>query len=377
MNIPDFALERFFARWEFDAPYLLCTSDVQGWRMADVLALADDEAREMWDGLALGYTEAAGHPRLREAIAARYHGVSPDDVLVFSGAEEAIFAFFHVLCGPGDRVLAVAPAYQSLHEVARAAGASVDPLPLRHEDGWRLDVDQLHRTLERPTRAVVLNYPHNPTGALLGEADFRAAVAVAEDAGARVFSDEVYRGLERSPDDRLPAAVEFSARAVSLGVMSKAYAMPGLRIGWIACRDREMLGRLAAFKDYLTICSSAPAEILSVIALRAADVVLDRSRRICADNLAVLEPFFARWEGVLEWVPPRAGSTAFPRFAPSLKIDVDALADDLRERTGVLIAPGSLFGDRGTHWRLGFGRTNLPDAIERFEGYLAARFGPR
>lgn len=377
MTIPDFALERFFARWEFAAPYLLCTSDVEGWRMADVLALADGECRAMWDGLALGYTEAAGHPALREAIAATYRGVAPEDVLVFSGAEEAIFAFFHVVCGGGDRVLAVSPAYQSLHEVARHAGARVDPLPLHHDEGWALDPDAVRREMGTPTRAVVLNFPHNPTGAHPSPDAFRAAIATAEAAGARVFSDEVYRGLERDPSGTLPAAVEISETAVSLGVMSKAYAMAGLRIGWVACRDRALLARLAAFKDYLTICSSAPAEILSVIALRSADAVLARSRRICAANLAVLEPFFARWAGVLEWVPPRAGSTAFPRFAPSLGVDVDALADDLREKTGVLIAPGSLFGHGGGHWRLGFGRENLPEALARFEDYLGGRFGPR
>lgn len=373
MKIPDFELERFFARWEFAAPHVLCASDLEGWAMADVLTLADDETRAMWEGLTLGYTEAPGHPLLRTEIAKQYRGISADDVLVFSGAEEAIFACMHVLVSPGDRVVATWPAYQSLHQVAASAGARVEHLRLRHEDGWRVDTDELRRLAEPGTRAVVVNFPHNPTGALPDRDDFAEIARIAEESGTWLFSDEVYRGLERDPGDRLPAAVEISERGISLGVMSKAYAMAGLRIGWIACRDRDLLARLAAFKDYLTICASAPAEVLSIIALRASAQVLERSRRITAHNLDLLDAFFARWAGVLEWVPPRAGSTAFPRFARGGP--VDALADDLRERQGVLILPGTHFGYPGDHFRLGFGRTSMPHALSRLDAYLAERFG--
>jgi aspartate/methionine/tyrosine aminotransferase len=373
MKIPDFELERFFARWEFAAPHILCASDVEGWAMADLLALADDEARSMWDGLTLGYTEAPGHPLLRAEIARLYEGVTADDILVFSGAEEAIFACMNVLVEPGDRVVATWPAYQSLHEVARSAGADVGLLRLRHEEGWRVDVDELRRMVAPGTRVVVTNFPHNPTGALPERGEWDEIVRIAGDSGAWLFSDEVYRGLERDASARLPAAVEVSERGISLGVMSKSFALAGLRIGWIACRDRDLLARLAAFKDYLTICASAPAEVLSIIALRSADAVLDRSRRICAENLARLDGFFARWTSVLEWVPPRAGSTAFPRFTAGGSID--EIAEDLLRSKGVLILPGTRFGYPGSHFRLGFGRTTMPRALELFDGFLAGRFG--
>lgn len=373
MHIADFALERFFARWEFAAPYLLCASDVEGWRMADLLALADNETRAMWDNLTLGYTEAAGHPLLRAEIASLYDGLTADDVLVFAGAEEAIFACMNVLAGPGERVAAAWPAYQSLFEVARAAGADVDLLPLRHEDGWRLDPAAVRDAIRPSTRLVVVNFPHNPTGALASRDDFAEIMSAVEASGVRLFSDEVYRGLERSETDRLPAAAEVSERGISLGVMSKSFALAGLRIGWIASRDRAMLARVAAFKDYLTICSSAPAEVLSIIALRNRDAVLERSRRIVLSNLALLDDFFGRWQGIVEWVPPRAGSTGFPRIVPP--VDINAFAAELRDDKGVLILPGTLFGYPGAHFRLGFGRLNMPEALGRVEEFLAERFG--
>ena len=375
MKIPDFELERFFARWEFAAPHILCASDVEGWAMRDVLALADDETRAMWEGLTLGYTEAPGHPRLRAEIARQYQGVAADDVLVFCGAEEAVFACMNVLLGPGSHAVATWPAYQSLHQVALSAGAEVDLLELRHDDGWRLDPEELRRRMRPGTEMVVANFPHNPTGALPDRETFGEVVRIAEDAGAWLFSDEVYRGLERDPAHRLPAAVEVSERGISLGVMSKAYAMAGLRIGWIACRDRALLARLAAFKDYLTICASAPAEVLSLIALRSAERVLARSRGIAAPNLALLDAFFQRWRDVMEWVPPRAGSTAFPRIIANVPVNV--VAEELRERKGVLILPGTLFGHDGNHFRLGFGRVGMPHALALFDEYLGERFGPR
>src|SRR5206468_10951964 len=211
----------------------------------------------------------------------------------------------------------------------------VELLRVTHEDGWRLAPAAVRRAMGPATRLVVVNFPHNPTGALASREELAEIVAAVESSRARLFSDEVYRFLEHDEADRLPAAAEASERGISLGVMSKSFALAGLRIGWIASRDRAMLARVAAFKDYLTICSSAPAEILALIALRARDRVLQRSRAIARDNLALPGRFFGEWAGIVEWVPPRAGSTGFPRIVPP--VDVDAFAAGLRESKGVLI----------------------------------------
>ena len=267
VRIPDFALERFFARWEFAVEHLLCASDVQAYPMAELLALADGETRALWDGLELGYTESTGHPLLRREIAALYETIEPDDVLTFVGAEEAIFCLANVLLGPGDHAIVTWPAYQSLYEVGRAAGADVTLHELHESDGWAIDIDRLRAQVTPATRLIVVNTPHNPTGMLIDRPTYEALVAIAAESGAHLLVDEVYRGLEFDESDRLQAGADALDRGISLGVMSKAYAMAGLRVGWLATHDRELLGRLAAFKDYTTICSSAPSEILSIIAL--------------------------------------------------------------------------------------------------------------
>lgn len=373
MSIPDFKLERYFARWEFAAPHLLCASDVEGLPMAELLDLADDETRELWRTLKLGYTEAAGHPLLRAEIAALYEGVSPDEVLVFAGAEEAIYVFMRAVLGPGDRVVATWPGYQSLYEVARDAGAEVDLLPLDPADGWALDFDRLRATLRPDTRALVVNYPHNPTGSLPRREEWDRLVEIAREAGVLLFSDEVYRFLEHDPADRLPAAVESYERGFSLGVMSKSFALAGLRVGWLATHDADLLRRAAAYKDYTSICCSAPSEVLSLAALRAREAVLERSRALVRANLARLDAFFAEWAGVLEWVRPRAGSTAFPRLVP--EVEVESFAEALREEEGVLVLPGTLMDYPGRHFRIGYGRAGMPAALDGLGRFLERRFG--
>lgn len=366
--IDDFGLERYFARWEFAVRHQLSASDVEPFTLGELLALADDDARARWASLSLGYTESAGLPALREAIAATYARVSPDGVLVLAGAEEGIFLLAHAALGAGDDAIVVTPAYQSLLSVPRAIGARVIEIPLRRADGWRLDIDAVASAVTPRTRLIVVNFPHNPTGAHIGADEQRRLVEIADDAGALLLSDEVYRGLEYAPADALPSAADLSPRVVSLGVMSKSYALAGLRIGWLACRDSSVPARVARLKDYTTICSSAPSEVLALMALRARERVLERSRAIVAANLAHAHRFFSGRADV-RWVPPRAGSVAFPWFAEH---DASTLSPALAERESVLLLPGGLFDRDPHHFRLGLGRRDFPDALRGFERFLTA-----
>ena len=371
MQLPDFALERFFARWEFEAPYLLCTSDVEPLSLAELLALADDGGRALWSDLRLGYTESSGHPLLRKAIASLYHAVEPSQVLTFAGAEEAIFVLLNVMLGSGDHAIVTWPAYQSLHEVARGTGAEVTLLPLDEAGGWSLDLEALRRAIRPSTRVIVVNFPHNPTGAQPDPKTFLEIARIAREAGCWLLSDEVYRGLELDPEDRLPAAVDLHDKAVSVGVLSKTYALAGLRIGWIATRDAELLRRAAALKDYTTICNAAPSEVLGIVALGAREAIRARSLEIVRANLGRVDRFVTDFADVLAWRRPRAGSVGFPRFVADT--DVDALALDLVRDEGVLLAPGRIFGVSTPHFRLGLGRRNLPEALDRFGRFLARR----
>jgi aspartate/methionine/tyrosine aminotransferase len=368
VRIPDFALERYFARWEFNVRYLLCASDVEGYPMRELLDLADSESRAMWDGLALGYTESTGHPLLRREIASLYDTIEPEEVLTFAGAEEAIFCLMNVLLAAGDHAIVTWPGYQSLYEVARANGTDVTLHELRESSRWALDLDLLRRQVTPATRLIVVNLPHNPTGMLPDRSTFDGLVEIASESGAYLLVDEVYRGLEFDEADRLPTGADSMPLGISLGVMSKSYAMAGLRIGWLASHDMDLLTRVARFKDYTTICSSAPSEVLAIIALRARDHTLARSRSIVAANLERLDGFFGDWADRFEWVRPRGGSIGFPRLTvPGIRID--DWAADLVEVEGVLLLPGSQFGHPGNHFRVGFGRTNLPDALEHLEAF--------
>ncbi len=374
MRLADFALERYFARWEFAVQHVLCASDVEGWPMAELLELADDETQAMWTGLNLGYTESTGNPLLRREIAKLYESIEADDVLVFAGAEEAIFCLLSTSLQQGNHVIVTWPGYQSLYEIARASGATVSLHALREEDGWSLDVDRLVRSFRPETRMVVVNAPHNPTGMLPTEGEWRRLASECAAAGIRLVADEVYRFLEHDGAATLPAGADLDERAVSIGVMSKSFAMAGLRIGWVATRDRAVLDRCARMKDYTTICSSAPSEVLALIGLRARERVLARSRSIVAANLAVLDEFFGRRADAFTWVRPRGGSTGFPRLVPEgpAGASADDFAARLVEATGVLLLPSTTFGSGDSHFRIGLGRTDLPEAISKLDAFVAA-----
>lgn len=361
MDIREFALERFFAKHEFAARHILGASDVEGMSLAELVALADPECRRLWSELRLGYTESAGLPLLRSEIATLYDGLSADDVLTFAGAEEGIFLTMQAALRPGDHAVVVCPAYQSLYEVARSIGADVTTVSLNPRD-WSLDLDRLAAAIRPTTRLMVINFPHSPTGAHITRAQLDAIAHMTATRNIRLFSDEVYRFLEHEKTTTLPPAATLDDRAVSLGVMSKAFALAGLRIGWIVTRDKQLRDRVAALKDYTTICNSAPSEVLALIALRARDRVIARSRAIIEANLPVLAEFMKRHSASLSWSPPQAGSVCFPRFRAD--VDAERVAERLITQTGVLIVPGSRFDFDRAHFRVGFGRRDMPQALE-------------
>ncbi|WP_405063199.1 aminotransferase class I/II-fold pyridoxal phosphate-dependent enzyme [Kribbella sp. NBC_01505] len=371
-TLPDFRLETHFARWEFTARYHLTASDAQTLTMSELLALADEDGRERWESLALGYTETRGLPALREAIAATYEQVQPDDVLCFAGAEEGIYLAMHTLLEPTDHLVVLTPNYQAAETVPSSV-AEVTGVALRPEDGWALDVDAIERALRPNTRMVSVNFPNNPTGAVPTPEAWQRLVDLCAARGITLFSDEVYRGLESNP---LPQATDLSGTALSLNVMSKAYGLPGLRIGWIACRDRTVLDRLERAKHYTTICNSAPSEVLALIALRARDQVLARNRGIIATNLPLFTEFFDRYPDLFEFTAPDGGCVSYPRY---LGADgVEAMCEALVQQAGVLLLPASIYSSTLTEtptdrFRVGLGRQNPGPALAAWADWLDAR----
>jgi aspartate/methionine/tyrosine aminotransferase len=371
MPLNPFKLERYFARYEFAVEYLLCSSDCESLAIGDLLAM-EPEAVERLQNHWLGYTESQGAPALRQEISRIYTRIQPEQVLVHSGAEEAIFLFMQAALAEGDHVIVHWPCYQSLLELPRALGCQVSLWRAHPETGWALDLDELRGLIRPNTRVIVVNTPHNPTGYLMPQREFAALNQLAQERGLVLFSDEVYRESEHDPALRLEAACDLNENAVSLGVMSKTYGLAGLRIGWIATRNANLYNRVAGLKDYTTICNSAPSEFLAELALRHREQLAQRNLGIILSNLALLDDFFARQAGWFEWKRPAAGPIAFPRLTDR---DVEAFCDALVTQAGVLLLPGTLFDHPGDHFRIGFGRANMPEALERLEAFLEVEPG--
>ena len=370
MKIEPFALERYFARYEFSARFLLSSSDCEPLTLAELVAMADDDTRALWDDLKLGYTESSGHPLLRRAIADRYRGLAADDVVEVV-PEEGIFLLMHALLSPGDHVVCVAPAYQSLHEVARSIGCEISSWSPDEERGWHFDLDALVAQLREDTKLVVVNFPHNPTGYSPTREAFAEIVETVADHGATLLSDEMYRLLDVVPGSGLPAACELSDRAVSLSGLSKSFGLPGLRVGWLATHDRSILERVLVLKDYTTICASAPGEILALIAMRNAESIITRQTERVRRNVAVLDGFFDRQRHLFAWNRPIGGSVCLPRsLGPE---DTSTLAAEAVDGAGIMVVPSSIFGFGDRHLRIGFGREDLPEVVKRFERYLVDR----
>lgn len=367
MNLPPFKLERYFAQYEFSTEYLLCSSDCEAMPIADLLAFEPDAA-EKFQKVWLGYTESQGSPALRAEICTLYETIEPDDILVHTGAGEAIFLFMFSAFQPGDHVIVHSPGYQSLAEVARGAGCEVSPWRAREENDWALDLDELKQLIRANTKGIVINTPHNPTGYLMGRDDYDAVQKFAQERNLIVFSDEVYRESEYDPSTRLRAGCDYGEHAVSLGVTSKTYGLAGLRIGWIATKNRSIYEKMASLKDYTTICNSAPSEFLAEVAMRNRKKLVERNINIIEHNLVMIDELFARHASLFQWIRPRAGSMAFPRY---LGGNVDDFCDQLVKNAGVLLLPGTVYDDSENHFRLGLGRKNLSQAVERLDKFLS------
>lgn len=368
MHIKPFRIEQYFGKYEFNAKYLLSSSDAESRTIQELLDL-EPGAHEGFLKHRCGYTESPGAPALREVISGMYRGCEPQDVLVLAATEEGIFVLYHALLSPGDHVIVETPCYESALEVARSTGARVSEWRRHSENGWAHDLAALEKLIQPSTKIIYINTPHNPTGLLMPASVFQQVTKLAARGGIILFCDEVYRELEHDPVDRLPAACEVYERAVSLGSMSKTYGLPGLRLGWLVSKDAEIVRRCLEFKYYTTICCSAPSEFLSALALRHREVLVERNREIVLRNLPLLDSFFRQRPNLFAWVKPNASPIGFVRYKPQR--DVLAFCEEVVNNAGVLLLPGSVY-DQPQHIRFGYGRKNMPEALAEFTAYLAA-----
>jgi aspartate/methionine/tyrosine aminotransferase len=374
-SMRDFALEVYFSKWEFTARHNLAGSDGENMTLSELLALASSEDRNAFENARLGYTETWGAPALRAEIARTYDTVRAEDVLCFAGAEEAIYTAMHVLLKPGDHAIVIAPNYQSAETIPLSL-CEVSAVALDIDRAWALDIEKLEEQLRPNTKLISINFPNNPTGKIIPHATFNAIVDLCRSRDIWLFSDECYRLLERDPRVRLPQAVDVYEKGISLNVMSKAYGLAGLRIGWIACKDRALLAGLERFKHFLSICNSAPSEALALIALKSREHIIKKNLQVIRDNLEVLDGFFDEFRQLFDWRVPEGGCVAFIRYKG--RDGVEDFTARMVEECGVLLLPSSVFRSElapvpNDCVRVGFGRSHIPQGVAVMREWLAAR----
>ncbi len=364
LPIRDFGLEVFFSEWEFKARHHMTASDAESLALPDLLNMATPEDRLKFENLWLGYTETWGNPELRAEIANTYNNLSMENILCLAGAGEGLYIVSKTLLDASSHVIVPTPNYQSAETIPLSV-CQVTGVPLRYsyaKGGWQISLDDIQAAVQPNTRLISLNFPHNPTGMILSKEDLHALIHLCRERGIWILNDEVYRGIELDPSDRIPQIADIYERGISLNVISKAYGLPGLRVGWLATQDKALLQKFERYKHYLSICNSGPSEILALIALKARDKILTRNHRLLQRNLIALEQLFEDFPGLVNWTRSLGGCVAFPRYdGPG---NVETFCRRLLEESGVLLLPGSVYHSDlndipKDHFRIGFGRDQV------------------
>lgn len=368
MKMNDFKLECYFGLYEFTAPYLLTQSDCESMTAEELLAMepgAKEEYLQQW----LGYSETWGDPQLREIIAGLYQTMEKENILVFHGAQEAIFAYMNVMLNPGDHMIAMYPNYQSAYEVANSIpDCTFSKWNLKDGgDKWIIDFDELEALIQPNTKLLAINSPNNPTGYTFTNEEIKRLCDICRKHDIYLFSDEVYKGLEMDGEKRGWMA-DYYDRCVSLGVMSKAYGLAGLRVGWFASKDIDMLNKVAKFKHYMSICDSVPSEYLTKVALKHSDEILDKSRTLVEENIKLADQFFTKYPYLFEKKAITCGPVAFHKLL--IDMPVDDFCQMAVDKKGVLLLPAGIYDTEGQYFRMGYGRKGVPEALEKFEEFL-------
>ncbi|MDQ1459584.1 MAG: hypothetical protein QOI08_1068 [Actinomycetota bacterium] len=333
----------------------LSESSVADRRLSDLgLGLErGDRATTALDDLLLGYGDHLGDPVLRDAVAAAADGVRANDVLVTPGAAAALFATATSVLEPGDHAVVVRTNYATNLETPRAIGADLDVVDLSFDDGWRLDVERVAKLVRSgETRLISVTCPHNPTGTLLDLAALHALVELADRSGAVLLVDETYRDLTHGTP--LPMAATLSSRAISVSSMSKAYGLPGLRVGWAVCRDARLAETLLAAKEQIVICGATIDEAIAGRVLVDRDRILPTILQEVRARLDIVRTWLAG-QDTFEWIEPAGGVVGLVRFRPDVDVDTARFYEVLLAGYGTYVGPGHWFEVDDRHFRLGFG----------------------
>jgi aspartate/methionine/tyrosine aminotransferase len=368
MNIEVFKLERMQSTWENVVDYNLAESGVHALSLEEFVPA--EELPEILK-LGLGYSQTNGTPELREKIAASYPGINPEQIQVTTGSTEANFLLMWALIEPGDEVIFELPNYMQMWGLLRGFGAKVKTFHLREEHHWAPDLDELKKQVTRKTKLIILTNPNNPTGAVLSQDEMKTIIDLAQTSGAWILADEVYQNAERI-GPRTPSFWGIYDKVISVNGLSKAYGLPGLRIGWIV-GPMDTIQKIGPYHDYTTIAPSALSDRLARTALSPGvrDRILKRTREILTHHYTILESWLKSQDGTFAFVPPKAGAITFVRY--TLPLNSTELALKIIREKSVFLAPGDLF-EMDHFLRIGFGveEQALRAALARIEAVLHA-----
>ncbi len=364
MQLKPFLLDAWLDQYEHDIEFNLAASTGPAWTVNDMLALADDETRHRFLNHKLVYGRPAGADRLREAIA-EMQGVPVEAVQIVTGASEALVALMWLAAEPGANVIIPLPGFTTFSALPESLGLETRFYRLRRENGFRIDPDEIKRLADSKTKLILINSPHNPTGATISDAEIEALHDFTAERGIQLVSDEVYHPIYHGRQTRSAARLP---HATVIADLSKAFSIAGVRTGWIIEHDARRRQQYWNARAYFSISNTTTGEILSEIAIRKRDVVLGKTQEAASRNLSFLERFMADHRDVLGWIPPQGGMTAFPWLRSGE--DDRPFCHAATER-GILLAPGDCF-DAPSHFRLGFAAAgeDFSKALDRFGSFV-------
>lgn len=371
----NFALANFIARWGGHATHDLSASESATLPLSALLAMADADDLVRWEQLDFGYASPYGASWLRAAIAARYSGLDIANVVCCAGAQEGVTSVMRGLLGPADHAVVVVPVYQPLEQAVTSIGAATG-VGLRAADKWQPDVGAIAASIRPETKLVLINFPNSPTGAGIDPGVLESLVALCRRHGLWLVNDEVYRSTGSDPAAYPPAVATIYERGISIDALSKGFGLPGLRVGWVVCRDQSVLARVLLAKSALSSYLATPSEVLAHIALKAEGRIVARNRAIAEANRSLLLALLQRHSDLFEAPVPSDGVLAFPRYRGVE--GADRFAQRLVLEAGVLVMPSSLWHSPlaavpSDRLRIGLGKVEAVSALAALDAYLALR----
>lgn len=370
MKIKPFAVEEWMNAYETGARYNIAETCVDSVSMQELFALCGEDPEAFWRAFSqrrLTYGDIEGAPAFKEGVCGLYRTIRPQEIVTTHGASGGNHHVFYSLVEPGDRVISILPSYQQLYSIPEGYGADVRLLPLRRENGYLPDLEELRRLAVPGTKLICINNPNNPTGSLMPTEHLNAIVEIARSVGAYVLCDEVYRHLTQE-DVWCESIVDLYEKGISVSGMSKVFSLAGLRLGWIATHDQELLRSMLSHRDYSHISCGMFDEALAAVALAHREEILARNRGIVRNNLALLD----RWmqsEPRLSWRKPQAGTTALVYY--DYPLDSVEFCTRMYRETGAFVTPGDCF-EQPKSFRVGYASEaqTLNDGLAAVSAFL-------